>query len=136
MRYQEFPPAPSLAPIVKCFWILEDSAAPLEYAGPLDAVVPDGCPEIIVHYGDRFTEDAAGRGRIQPEVIVAQPSGRPPTEFVLTELGKTRAVFENPRHDSPQRITCELSAEGRLTASIGFTKGGTPRRFEFKREGN
>lgn len=69
-------------------------------------------------------------------VYIAQPGGRPPTEFVLTELDKTRAVFENPRHDSPQRITYELSAEGRLTASIGFTKGGTPRRFEFKREGN
>jgi len=68
-------------------------------------------------------------------VYIAQPGGRTPTEFVLTELGKTRAVFENPRHDSPQRIVYELSAEGVLSASIGFTKGGSPRRFEFKREG-
>jgi hypothetical protein len=67
-------------------------------------------------------------------VYIAQPRGRPPTEFVLTELSKTRAVFENPRHDSPQRIVYELSAEGGLNASIGFMKGGTPRRFEFKRE--
>ncbi len=67
-------------------------------------------------------------------VYIAQPGGRPPTEFVLTELDKTRAVFENPRHDSPQRIVYELSAEGGLTASIGFTKGGKPQRFEFKRE--
>ena len=69
-------------------------------------------------------------------VYIAQPGGRPPTEFVLTELGKTRAVFENPRHDSPQRIVYELSAEGGLSASIGFMKGGSPRRFEFKREGS
>lgn len=69
-------------------------------------------------------------------VYIAQPGGRPPTEFVLTELGKTRAVFENPRHDSPQRIVYELSAEGRLSASIGYTKGGRPQRFEFKREGS
>lgn len=69
-------------------------------------------------------------------VYIAQPGGRPPTEFVLTELGSTRAVFENPRHDSPQRIVYELSAEGRLTASIGFAKGGRPQRFEFKREGS
>jgi hypothetical protein len=67
-------------------------------------------------------------------VYIAQPGGRSPTEFVLTELGKTRAVFENPRHDSPQRIVYELSADGMLSASIGFMKGGTPRRFEFKRE--
>ena len=69
-------------------------------------------------------------------VYIAQPGGAPPTEFVLTELGKTRAVFENPRHDYPKRIMYELSAEGRLSATIGFAKGGTPRRFEFKREGS
>ena len=68
-------------------------------------------------------------------VYIAQPGGAPPTEFVLTELDKTRAVFENPRHDYPKRIAYELSADGRLSATIGFTKGGTPRRFEFKREG-
>jgi hypothetical protein len=68
-------------------------------------------------------------------VYIAQPNGASPTEFVLTELGSTRAVFENPRHDSPQRIVLELSAEGLLSASIGFAKGGRPQRFEFKREG-
>ena len=68
-------------------------------------------------------------------VYIAQPNGGTATEFVLTELGATRAVFENPRHDSPQRIVYELSAEGQLSASIGQTKGGRPQRFEFKREG-
>ena len=67
-------------------------------------------------------------------VYVAQPGGREPTEFVLTELSATRAVFENPRHDSPQRITYELSAEGALSASIGFISGGRPQRFDFARE--
>ncbi len=50
------------------------------------------------------------------------------------KLGGTRAVFDNPRHDYPKRIVYELSAEGGLSATIGFMKGGTPRRFEFKRE--
>jgi hypothetical protein len=69
-------------------------------------------------------------------VYIAQPAGNTPTEFVLTELTTTRAVFDNPRHDYPKRIVYELSAEDRLTTTIGFMKGGTPRRFEFKREGN
>lgn len=69
-------------------------------------------------------------------VYIAQPGGKTATEFVLTELTKTRAVFENPRHDYPKRIAYELSAEGRLTAKIGFLKGGTPRAFEFGREGS
>jgi len=67
-------------------------------------------------------------------VYIAQPGGAPPTEFVLTEMGGTRAVFENPRHDYPKRIVYELSAEGSLSATIGLTKGGSPRRFEYKRE--
>jgi hypothetical protein len=67
-------------------------------------------------------------------VYIAQPNGRAPTEFVLTELGEKRAVFENPRHDSPQRIVYELSAEGNLIASIGFAKGGRPQQFDYKRE--
>jgi len=68
-------------------------------------------------------------------VYVAQPGGKTATEFVLAEFGKTRAVFENPRHDYPKRIVYELSAEGGLSATIGQLKGGTPTRFEFKREG-
>jgi hypothetical protein len=67
-------------------------------------------------------------------VYIAQPGGRTPTEFVLTALSTTRAVFENPRHDSPQRIVYEVSAEGQLSASIGYMKGGKPQRFEFRRE--
>jgi Domain of unknown function (DUF6265) len=69
-------------------------------------------------------------------VYVAQPGGAKATEFVLTELSPTRAVFENPRHDYPKRIAYELTNEGGLNATIGFLKGGTPRRFDFKREGN
>lgn len=68
-------------------------------------------------------------------VYIAQPNGGSPTEFTLTELSETRAVFDNPRHDYPKRIVYERSAEGSLSATIGFMKGGTPRRFEFKREG-
>jgi hypothetical protein len=69
-------------------------------------------------------------------VYVAQPGGKTPTEFVLSELSATRAVFDNPRHDYPNRIVYELSAEGGLSASTGFMKGGIPRRFDFKREGS
>lgn len=69
-------------------------------------------------------------------IYIAQPNGVAPTEFVMIEMGAKRAVFENPRHDYPKRIVYEVSAEGALTATIGLSKGGTPRRFEFKREAN
>ena len=67
-------------------------------------------------------------------VYLAQPNGRTATEFVLTELGENRAVFENPRHDSPQRIVYELTPDGGLHASIGYAKGGNPQRFVYGRE--
>lgn len=67
-------------------------------------------------------------------IYVAQPSGKTAVEYVLTELSDSRAVFENPRHDYPKRIVYELSAEGKLSASIGYLIGGTPTRFEFERE--
>ena len=53
-----------------------------------------------------------------------------------TENGSRRAVFDNPRHDYPKRIRYELSAEGVLSATVGYAKGGTPGRFEWKREGS
>jgi hypothetical protein len=67
-------------------------------------------------------------------VYIAQPGGKTATEFVLTELTPSRAVFDNPRHDYPKRIVYELSPEGVLSATTGYLKGGTPRRFEFRRE--
>jgi hypothetical protein len=67
-------------------------------------------------------------------VYIAQPGGAAATEFVLTELTAQRAVFDNPRHDYPKRIVYELSAEGGLSATTGYIKGGTPRRFDFTRE--
>ena len=66
-------------------------------------------------------------------VYIAQPGGRTPTEFVLTNLGDRKAVFVNPRHDYPQRIVYRLSKEGTLTTSVGFAKGHL-QSYTFERE--
>lgn len=50
-------------------------------------------------------------------LYVAQPGGRPPTEFKLTSATSTKAVFENPAHDFPKMITYELDGK-KLTATI------------------
>ena len=63
-------------------------------------------------------------------IYVAQPNGAPPTEFTLVELEGERAIFENPLHDYPQRITYERVDE-QLTAEIGHIDGGQPQRFDF-----
>lgn len=67
-------------------------------------------------------------------VYIAQPGGAAPTEFYLTEFSASRAVFQNPRHDYPKQIIYERTGDS-LTATIGYLVGGSPRRFEFKRQG-
>jgi hypothetical protein len=51
-------------------------------------------------------------------VYVAQPNGRPPTEFVLTAVGPRAATFENPAHDFPKVIAYTLREDGTLEARI------------------
>ena len=56
MQYHEYPPPPSLRPYVRCFWALEAPAVPggaLESSAE-ETVLPDGCTELIVHFGDRY----------------------------------------------------------------------------------
>jgi hypothetical protein len=68
---------------------------------------------------------------------IAQPGGRPPTEFKLTRASASKAVFENPQHDFPKIITYELTAPDRLTATIEGPQRGQNRKqqFHFERAG-
>jgi hypothetical protein len=65
-------------------------------------------------------------------VYIAQPNGRPPTEFVLTAIAPQDATFENPAHDFPKLIRYSVRADGSLEARVsdGGQKGQT---FVFKR---
>jgi len=51
-------------------------------------------------------------------VYIAQPNGRPPTEFVLTTLSAQAATFENPAHDFPKMIRYTLKPDGTLEARV------------------
>jgi hypothetical protein len=65
-------------------------------------------------------------------VYVAQPRGRPPTDFVLTELTPDSATFENPAHDFPTMIRYAKRGDGTLEARVsdGGQRGET---FNFRR---
>jgi hypothetical protein len=65
-------------------------------------------------------------------VYVAQPGGRPPTEFTLTAISADSATFENPMHDFPKMIRYSKRADGSLEARVsdGGQKGET---FLFKK---
>ena len=62
---------------------------------------------------------------------VAKPSGQREASFKLVRLAAREAVFENPEHDFPQRISYVLKEDGMLLASIDGAKNGKSRRVEF-----
>lgn len=62
----------------------------------------------------------------------ASPQGRPATEFPLLELGDKKVVFENLKHDFPQRISYWLAADGALHARIEGEVKGKKRQQEWR----
>ena len=75
MRYQEKRPAAALRPYLECLWIVSDSRA-RKHRGP-DRVVPDGCPELIVHLADPFSRRLGTRWVKQPRAFLAGTLTRP-----------------------------------------------------------
>ncbi len=68
MNYQVYTPSPELQPFVKCFWTLDDDN---NKSLIKQRVVPDGCMEMIFHYGDlykQYFED--GNFIVQPRSFI------------------------------------------------------------------
>jgi hypothetical protein len=67
-------------------------------------------------------------------VYIAQPNGRPPTEFVLTKIDAGSATFENPGHDFPKAIRYARRDDGSLEATISGANGEKAQSFVFTRQ--
>ena len=65
-------------------------------------------------------------------VYIAQPNGRPPTEFTLTAITADSATFENPAHDFPKVIRYSRRADGTLEARVS-DGGQRAETFVFRR---
>lgn len=63
--------------------------------------------------------------------FIAMPSGQRATVFPMLRLGETEAVFENPKHDFPQRVIYQLEGGTRLRARIEGVRRGALRVIEF-----
>jgi hypothetical protein len=62
------------------------------------------------------------------------PTGAEPVPFRLVSANRGEIVFENPRHDYPQRIVYRLSG-GRLLATVSLADGSRPLRWNYRRIG-
>ncbi|MDH3253831.1 MAG: DUF6265 family protein [Acidobacteriota bacterium] len=65
-------------------------------------------------------------------VYMAQPLGRPATEFRLQEIGERHVVFENPEHDFPQRISYRRDLDETLVVRIEGESGGDTKSAEWR----
>jgi hypothetical protein len=64
-------------------------------------------------------------------VYIAAPSSQPADSFAAIEASGSRVVFENAKHDFPQRIGYERVAPDSVLAWVEGTEGGNPRRVEY-----
>ena len=78
--------------------------------------------------GGRTVSFEFARIEATPEAITywASPGGRPATPFRLIEQKGKRVVFENAKHDFPQRVIYWLDDDGALHAKIEGTMNGKP----------
>jgi len=75
MDYQTYQPSSDLSPFVKCFWTLD---APTEENPAIQTIVPDGCMEMIFHYGDPYHQILEDKDPIiQPRCFVFGQLTRP-----------------------------------------------------------
>jgi AraC-like DNA-binding protein len=106
MEYREFRPSARLARAVQCVWTL--SAEP-DAVQPMQPVLPDGRPELILHFGDRFDRDHGGNrlerqaavlyaGQLT-EQLVLRPSGRIAVVGVRFHAFGAATLLRMPQHE-------------------------------------
>jgi len=75
MNYSTFEPNPDLKTFIQCYWTLESAK---EDHPEKQTIVPDGCMEMIFHYGDLYRQyPPDGSSIIQPKCFVIGQLTRP-----------------------------------------------------------
>ncbi len=87
MHYQTHSPNDALADFVDCYWTLESSEEPGEDELTRQTIVPDGCMEMIFHFGDLYRQYIKGdQSIIQPRCFVFGQLTKP---LVIEPTGRT-----------------------------------------------
>ena len=88
MNYREFIPCKPLQSWVRCIWTLESPS--LLPSAPLDPIIPDGRPELIINLGDPVMEVGnKGQTYLQSNALIAGQQTGPVT---LKPLGRLQQI--------------------------------------------
>lgn len=112
MRYCEITPKPPLNHFVECFWTLEGDG-PTPGDAP-ERILPDGCVELILNFGARFSQHTNGDRVIQPRhflvgqmtgPILISPTGRVELLGIRFHPGGTPAFLRLPMSEVTDQVT-------------------------------
>jgi AraC-like DNA-binding protein len=134
VHYRELRPRPPLDRFLECFWFVDAVAPPSE--SPPERIVPDGCPEMIVHLGERFEKvEEDGRRMLQPRSFLVgaltrsihvKPAGRVRTMGVRFRPFGLSAFAEMPMQELTDETTSLADvwkgAAGRLEEALAEAK--------------
>ncbi|MFI5008012.1 MAG: DUF6597 domain-containing transcriptional factor [Solirubrobacterales bacterium] len=110
MRYHERRPVQALAPFVECVWFAEGDGR----NAPVETIVPDGCPELIVQIGEPFRQWRPAGAERQPRAFLVgeltralrvQPAGRVSTMGIRFRPTGLRAFLRTPLHELTDSAT-------------------------------
>jgi len=104
VRFRQILPIPPLQAIVECLWTLESDGAP---PGEIEPVLPDGCPELVMQFGDRFerlsTDGTAERqsdllfaGQLTGQIAL-RPMGAVATLGIRFRPGSAATILHMPQ---------------------------------------
>lgn len=120
LRYREHRPGANLRPHVECLWIVSDSVVRSDRSP--ERVLPDGCPELIVHLGDPFARLIGRRWIVQPHAFLAGTLTQP---WMLRAGRRVRTVGIRFRPGATTAVLSlsMLEARGREMRLAGLVGG-------------
>lgn len=86
MIYQHIEPLTSLSHYIKSLWLIDSGA---DTSLSKQKIIPDGYPELIFHYGDRFNIKITGTWELQEQCLLA---GQIRNHFHLENTGKSGMI--------------------------------------------
>jgi AraC-like DNA-binding protein len=125
MFYQESKPTLSLAGYIKCFWSIGHDAID---SSPPEPVLPDGCPEIVFNFAERFqrlhsngeveTQAAAiVSGQIKSRILI-RPTAAVDLFGVRFQPAGAFAFFRLPLSELTDRVDSLLDVAGPAVSSL------------------
>ncbi len=116
MFYAEFPPRPALSRHVRCIWVFESQGS--DGDDETQRIVPDGHPEMVLHYGDHFHELLDDSTVTQSRLLFAGQISRP----LLLKPGAHAGVIGIRFHAAGARALLGMSMAENTDSRLDLTQ--------------